>query len=182
MSQNDPLKISSSGRDNDKRFMHPSIKKNVLITKRFPYRNEECEDEENNKFVPSQFGNNNVRLITVDHHSNKTIDLNKYERTIDIDNNADAGILYYSEDSFCNAKIAPEYVLTVHSSIFRSVVREINDAHSVPCRMYFCCHGGDGAHSGVSHNDYVDIRVAWVLLIIIFGLVMLQISELPDGE
>jgi hypothetical protein len=35
----------------------------------------------------------------------------------------------------------------------------------------FCCHGGDGAHTGVKLDDHVDIRVAFSLV----GLLMLVI-------
>ena len=73
------------------------------------------------------------------------------------------GALYLSEDAYYNAAVTPRYALTVHPSLYCAVLGEWNDAYTVPCGLYFCCHGGDGAHTGVSHDDYVDIRIAWAL-------------------
>lgn len=94
-------------------------------------------------------------------------------------NKGEIGILYYSEESFYNISHSPEYVLSVHPDIYMQIMGEVNDATSIPCGFYFCCHGGDGAHSGVSHDDYVDIRVAATLVTFIIGLIMLLIYTLP---
>ena len=82
------------------------------------------------------------------------------------------GSLYYSVESLFNSSIPPEYALTVSADIYQRVLREVNDAISTPCGVYFCCHGGDGAHTGVSHDDHVDISVAWALGLLIFAAMM----------
>jgi hypothetical protein len=64
-----------------------------------------------------------------------------------------------------------KFALTVPPDIYSRVLTEVNDAYTVPCGIYFCCHGGDGAHTGVSHNDYVDIKLAWFF----FGFVLLML-------
>jgi hypothetical protein len=78
------------------------------------------------------------------------------------------GKLYYAVDSFYNTKENPEYALTVNDTIYRRVLEEIATARDVPCGLYFCCHGGDGAHTGFSHDDFVDIRLAWTAIGCIF--------------
>lgn len=85
------------------------------------------------------------------------------------------GTLYYAEDSFYNREEKPQYCLTVGTDIYKKVLAEVSDAQRIPCGLYFCCHGGDGAHTGVSHDDYVDIKMAWALVLIFFG-VMLYLS------
>lgn len=87
------------------------------------------------------------------------------------------GTLYFAERSFYNNMEPPQYALTVNPDIYRKIFGEVNDAHSIPFGMYFCCHGGDGAHTGVSHDDYVDIELAWVLLGVVF-LSMILLSLL----
>lgn len=91
----------------------------------------------------------------------------------------DKGHLYLSQDAFYNVSEEVHYALTVNSDIYRRILNEIHDSKNVPCGLYFCCHGGDGAHTGVSHNDYVDITLAWVLL----GIFMLAIiaSSIVEG-
>lgn len=90
------------------------------------------------------------------------------------------GALYYSEQAFYNPYQEPEYALTVHPDIYQRILCEVSDAvHTYPCGTYFCCHGGDGAHTGVSHDDYVDIRVAWGLLAVIFTFIMSGFMILP---
>lgn len=74
------------------------------------------------------------------------------------------GKLYYSVDSFYNTQEPPEYALTVNDTIYRRIMEEIATARNVPCGLYFCCHGGDGAHTGSSHDDFVDIRLAWTAI------------------
>ncbi|CAB9504171.1 expressed unknown protein [Seminavis robusta] len=74
------------------------------------------------------------------------------------------GQLYYGEEAYYNPEVDPTYALTVPPKLYQQVLHEIVEARQVPCGLYFCCHGGDGAHTGVSHDDYVDIRIAWVLM------------------
>ena len=89
------------------------------------------------------------------------------------------GILYFAEDAFYNKHEKPQYALTVNSDIYCRILAEVSDAHSIPFGLYFCCHGGDGAHTGVSHDDYVDIRMAWALVIIIFAVMMYLSATVP---
>mmetsp|Transcript_11179 Transcript_11179/g.20927 ORF Transcript_11179/g.20927 Transcript_11179/m.20927 type:complete len:186 (-) Transcript_11179:178-735(-) len=103
---------------------------------------------------------NNVRLFTVD----------------DVD---DEGILYMKEDAFYNKSIEPEYALSVSPHIFRKMVDEVNDSYSLPLGLYFCCHGGDGAHSGIAHDDYVDIEVAYILAGFLFFVILFLVWILP---
>jgi hypothetical protein len=105
------------------------------------------------KFVPTLL-TDNLRLVTDPH-----LDLNEH------------GQLYYLQNAFYNNSEAPEYALTVHPDIFKQVLIEMDDAQNMPFGMYFCCHGGDGAHTGVKLDDHVDIRVAFSLV----GLLMLVI-------
>eukprot|EP00539_Tryblionella_compressa_P006627 CAMPEP_0178762326 /NCGR_PEP_ID=MMETSP0744-20121128/16475_1 /TAXON_ID=913974 /ORGANISM="Nitzschia punctata, Strain CCMP561" /LENGTH=234 /DNA_ID=CAMNT_0020416981 /DNA_START=6 /DNA_END=711 /DNA_ORIENTATION=+ len=74
------------------------------------------------------------------------------------------GRLYYARYSIYNNSHEPKYALTVNTSIYRDIMMEVNDAYSTPCGLYFCCHGGDAAHTGVSHEDYVSIQLAWFIL------------------
>lgn len=89
------------------------------------------------------------------------------------------GTLYYAEDAFYNKNEKPLYALTVNTDIYSSILAEVSDAKSVPCGLYFCCHGGDGAHTGVSHDDYVDIRMAWFLVILIFAIMLFLSVSVP---
>ena len=89
------------------------------------------------------------------------------------------GTLYYSEASFYNREEKPMYALTVHPDIYQRMLREVVDARATPCGLYFCCHGGDAAHTGVSHDDFVDIKVAWTLLAMIFVAMMITSSLAP---
>jgi hypothetical protein len=88
------------------------------------------------------------------------------------------GTFYYAEKSFYNKDYPPSYVITVNPDIFQQILDEVHNAETVPCGLYFCCQGGDAAHAGVSHEDYVDIRLAWTLVAVVFG-VMLIISVIP---
>jgi len=83
------------------------------------------------------------------------------------------GKLWFAEEAFYNKDHGPEYALTVNPDIYQRLFQEVHSARRVPCGLYFCCHGGDGAHTGLSHDDYVDIRVAWILASIIIGGVLL---------
>jgi hypothetical protein len=87
--------------------------------------------------------------------------------------------LYYAESAFYKLDTDPYYALTVNCDIYQRIFKEINDAKSVPCGLYFCCHGGDGAHTGVSHDDYVDIHVAYVLASSMF-LIMFVLAFYDD--
>jgi hypothetical protein len=90
------------------------------------------------------------------------------------------GRLYYAESSIYKLNTDPHYALTVNCDIYQRILQEINDAQSIPCGLYFCCHGGDGAHTGVSHDDYVDIRVAYILASSMF-LIMVVLAVYDDG-
>ncbi|KAG7349051.1 hypothetical protein IV203_011648 [Nitzschia inconspicua] len=96
---------------------------------------------------------------------------------------SERGRLYLARSSFYVNVNEPKYALTVHQDIFRGIMMEINDAYSTPCGMYFCCHGGDGAHSGVSNNDHVDIKLAWLLTTLVFVALVTIHATLPwpDG-
>jgi hypothetical protein len=59
------------------------------------------------------------------------------------------------------------------------MIDEVNDAHSIPLGLYFCCHGGDGAHSGIAHDDYVDIRVAYMVVGVVFFFIIVLGWLLP---
>lgn len=89
------------------------------------------------------------------------------------------GTLYYAEDAFYNKQEKPQYALTVNCDLYRNILAEVSDAHRIPCGLYFCCHGGDGAHTGVSHDDHVDIRMAWALVIIIFSIMLFLSATIP---
>lgn len=78
------------------------------------------------------------------------------------------GKLYLAEQSFYRNQSDTKYAMTIHPDIYQNVMEEVHDAHTVPCGLYFCCHGGDGAHTGVSHDDYVDIRLAWAVVSVLF--------------
>jgi hypothetical protein len=85
------------------------------------------------------------------------------------------GKLYYAVASFYNTQEPPEYALTVNDTIYRRIIEEIATARDVPCGLYFCCHGGDGAaHTGFSHDDFVDIRLAWTAIGCIFVAMFLM--------
>lgn len=78
------------------------------------------------------------------------------------------GTLYMREDTFYNSKAEPQYALSVSPQIYTAMLEEIQASNTTPLGLYFCCHGGDGAHSGVAHDDYVQIEVAYILVSIFF--------------
>mmetsp|Transcript_15198 Transcript_15198/g.22748 ORF Transcript_15198/g.22748 Transcript_15198/m.22748 type:complete len:180 (-) Transcript_15198:222-761(-) len=82
------------------------------------------------------------------------------------------GLLYMREEAFYNRTEDPEYALSISPHIYRKMVDEVNDSYSVPMGLYFCCHGGDGAHSGVAHDDNVDIGVAYIFVVFFFVVTM----------
>lgn len=89
------------------------------------------------------------------------------------------GLLYMKENAFYNNNINPEYALSISPEIYRKMIDEVNDAHSIPLGLYFCCHGGDGAHSGIAHDDYVDIRVAYMVVGVLFFFIIVLGWLLP---
>ena len=78
------------------------------------------------------------------------------------------GGFYYAENSFYNPAVAPKYAITVSPSIYSKIWDEVDLSNNVPCGMYFCCQGGDGAHTGEAHKDFVDIELAWLLMGLVF--------------
>jgi len=75
------------------------------------------------------------------------------------------GKLYVDEESLNAISRTPEYVLSVHPDAYDRVVNGIDEA---PYGLYSCLHGKDSA-SGTSHDDYVDIRVAVLLVSAMMG-------------
>jgi hypothetical protein len=75
------------------------------------------------------------------------------------------GALYYSTDCFYNNDENPMYVLTTHMDLYSRVISEVNDAFSTPCGLYYF-------HSGISNDEHVDIRLAWVLIGVVFLVMM----------
>jgi len=163
-----PQRSDHWNHDNDQSFDSPrfrygrvsvnNIMANRSRTSSFKVSNDVYE------MVPTQL-KDNVKLVT---------DPNLYEN--------ERGKIYYSEYSFYKNRHEPKYALTVQSSIYRQIWNEVNEAYSVPCGLYFCCHGGDGAHTGVSHGDYVDIKLAWCILIVVFGALLTVQITLPWPE
>ena len=94
-------------------------------------------------------------------------------------NPGEQGALYMAQESLYNSHVAPMYALTVHSDLYQRVWKEVNDAVSTPCGWYFCCHGGDGAHTGVSHDDHVHIAVAWCAVAMIFAAMLVLEFSTP---
>lgn len=101
------------------------------------------------KLVPSQL-KDNVKLC---------VDLNLHHKQ--------QGRLYFDEAAFYNNHQPSKYAMTIKGDIFRMIIQEVEQAYSAPCGLYFCCHGGDAAHTGVSHDDYVDIRLAWAVVVVL---------------
>ena len=95
-----------------------------------------------------------------------------FELVIDPNIEDSGGKLYYKSNCFYNINVEPEYAITIPPDIYQRILSEVGDATQTPCGLYFCCHGGDGAHTGVSHDDYVDITLAWFLVGIVFGTMM----------
>jgi len=87
----------------------------------------------------------------------------------------EVGMLYMKEEAFYNRKVAPEYALSVSPEIYQQLMTEVNDSSRIPLGLYFCCHGGDGAHSGVAHSDFVEIQVACIIVAILI-ITMLTIA------
>jgi hypothetical protein len=96
----------------------------------------------------------------------------------------EVGRLYMREDTFYNREQEPSYALSVSPEIYQQIMTEMNDSYSTPLGLYFCCHGGDAAHTGVAHNDYVNIGVAWIFVgIMMLGIIILSVGYIsidPD--
>lgn len=82
------------------------------------------------------------------------------------------GRLYLAKTSFFKNFHDLKFAMTIQPDIYQKILTEVNDSANVPCDLYFCCHGGDGAHTGVSHNDYVNIKLAWFFLFMLIGILM----------
>jgi len=94
----------------------------------------------------------------------------------------EVGMLYMKEDAFYNRKNNPEYALSVSPGLYAQLMNEANDSFSTPLGLYFCCHGGDGAHSGVAHDDYVHIGVAWIIvMVLMITIVVLSADFISIG-
>jgi hypothetical protein len=111
-------------------------------------------------------------------HENPTL-LKDNVRLFTVDDVEKEGILYMNEEAFYNKNVDPQYALSVSPHIYRKMVDEVNDSYSIPLGLYFCCHGGDGAHTGIAHDDYVDIEVAYALAGIFFFIIILLVWILP---
>lgn len=85
----------------------------------------------------------------------------------------EVGRFYMREDTFYNRDKSPEYALSVSPEIYQQMMSEINYAQTWPLGLYFCCHGGDGAHTGVAHEDFVDIHVAWIIVSIMMFIIII---------
>lgn len=93
----------------------------------------------------------------------------------------DKGGLYYQEAAFYNNQVEPFFVVTVNPFIFQKIMHEVYRSTTVPCGMYFCCQGGDGAHTGVAHEDFVSISMAWALVAVVFTGILV-VAALPGDE
>lgn len=94
----------------------------------------------------------------------------------------DKGRLYYDETAFYNNQVVPYFVVTVNPFIYQNVMNEVWHSTSVPCGMYFCCQGGDGAHTGVAHEDFVSINFAWGLVALVFFGILVAAAMPGDEE
>lgn len=94
----------------------------------------------------------------------------------------EVGMLYMNEAAFYNRDKSPEYALSVSPEIYQQIMTEVNDSYSLPLGLYFCCHGGDGAHTGVAHEDFVDIQVAWIIVsIMMFTIITITVFFVSLG-
>eukprot|EP00977_Amphora_coffeiformis_P009688 scaffold2230_cov187-Amphora_coffeaeformis.AAC.8 len=93
----------------------------------------------------------------------------------------DKGGLYYDETAFYNDQAVPYFVVTVNPYIYQNVMSEVWHSTTVPCGMYFCCQGGDGAHTGEAHEDFVSIHLAYAAVALVF-LAMFVVALLPGDE
>jgi hypothetical protein len=91
---------------------------------------------------------------------------------------SEKGRSYLAEKALFNPAMDPFYAYTINETIYQHILEEVNQSITVPCGLYFCCHGGEGAHTGISHDDYVDIRLAWFLV----GCVFAAIAFMPSAN
>lgn len=134
-----------------------------LLTENMMTRIRTTADKFQLETVPSEV-KNNIKLVT-------DPNLEEFE----------TGSVYINEASLYVPGVEPEYALTVNTDIYARILREVNDSFDVPCGLYFCCHGGDGAHTGVApHHDHVDIRLAYVILGLVLGGMMMFEMITPD--
>lgn len=91
------------------------------------------------------------------------------------------GKLYMREDVMNERTYDPEYALSVNPTIYQQMMDEINDSKALPLGLYFCCRGGDGAYIGVSHDDYVEIYVAWIIVFAFFASVAVILMLTPEN-
>ena len=126
-------------------------------------RTESGHWNEDYKMIPSLL-QENVALVC---------DTNLYRR--------DKGRLYYDETAFYNAEAVPYFCITVNPYIFQNMMQEVALSTRVPCGMYFCCQGGDAAHTGGS-EDYVSIRLAWFLVALLFIAIWIAAAMPGDEE
>ena len=82
------------------------------------------------------------------------------------------GRLYLAKYSFFKNCHDLKFAMTVQPDVYEKIMKEVSDSFNIPCDLYFCCHGGDGAHTGVSHNDYVSIKLAWFFFAVTIGALM----------
>ena len=157
--------------DSIRRSFHYVNPANVLTRRPTLVRNEEMLQrhpsfaQEEYETVPTELTHNNTKLV---------LDpaLENYER----------GQLFYSESSMYHPEQSPFYALTVNTDLYRRIFQEVVDSQRIPCGLYFCCHGGDDTHIGLSpgSDSFVDIRVAWTLVIIMFATMLIVSSDGAD--
>ncbi len=82
------------------------------------------------------------------------------------------GRLYLAQYSFFKNCHDLKFAMTVQPDIYEKIMAEVSDALNIPCDLYFCCHGGDGAHTGVSHSDSVNIKLAWFFFLMTMVILM----------
>jgi len=159
-------------RDGGSREVSPSsiFRKNQAMSRRQSIRGNvwksvrSLRDYENHQRMVPSLLEDNVRLFT-----NSSL------------NSPEPGILYMQEDCFYQDG-KPEYALSLNHDIYLQMMKEVNDAKSIPLSLYFCCHGGDGAHTGVAHGDFVDIKVAIIILFVLFTIFLFLVFDLPWPE
>ena len=101
--------------------------KNVMVQER--RTSSFMEHGDDYELVPTKI-TNNVRLVE--------------DNTI---HSSGHGRLYIAEYSLYKNCHDTKYALTIKPDIYKNILREIDDARTTPCGLYFCCHGGDGAHT-----------------------------------
>jgi hypothetical protein len=165
-----------------------------VVEEEYPWSKSGSMDEGSMHFRKSRLNNNNVRMSVRGNIWKSVRSIRDYEENMRMvpshltDNvrlftnssleSPQAGLLYMHEDCFYKEG-SPEYALSINHDIYVQMMNEVNDASSLPLDLYFCCHGGDGAHSGVAHEDFVDIRVAILILGALFVTFLFIIFVVP---